>query len=42
MKNYRDSNPNRMDNVLCALIVAVVLGSVGYAALGPMFGAMTA
>jgi hypothetical protein len=42
MKNYRESDPNRIDNVLCAFIVVMVLGAVGYAALGPMFGALTA
>jgi hypothetical protein len=36
MKNYRDSNPNRIDNILCALVVVMVLGSVGYSAFVPM------
>jgi hypothetical protein len=42
MKNYRESSPNRIDNVLCALIVAAVLGAVGYGAVLPFITSVSA
>ncbi|MGA2551541.1 MAG: hypothetical protein ABSF50_15420 [Burkholderiaceae bacterium] len=42
MKNYRETSPTRIDNVLGALIVVVVLGSIGFAAFQDMFGAVSA
>jgi hypothetical protein len=41
MKNFRTSNPNRLDNLLCLLIVAVGVGSAGYAAIALFSGSMS-
>ena len=33
MNNPQNSNPNRLDNVLCFLVVAAGVGFAGYTAL---------
>jgi hypothetical protein len=33
MNHQQDSNPNRLDNVLCFLVVAAGVGFAAYAAL---------
>jgi hypothetical protein len=42
MNNPHNSNPNRLDNVLCFLVVAAGVGFAGYAALSAVIAPLAA
>jgi hypothetical protein len=42
MKNPEKINPNRIDNVLCFLVVAAGVGFAGYAALATVVAPLAA